>query len=58
MRFLTDRWGRDAFTQLHRENVGGTPQRFTQNLTQLTGMSLDEFDRELRKWLLAHGPVT
>ncbi len=58
MRFLTDRWGRDAFTRLHRENVGGTPQRFTQNLTRLTGMSLDEFDRELRKWLLAHGPVS
>jgi hypothetical protein len=52
MRFLVERWGQDSFTRLHQENVGGTPQRFTQNLARLTGMSLDQFDRELRKWLL------
>jgi hypothetical protein len=58
MRFLVERWGRDSFTRLHRENVGGTPQRFIQNLTRVTGMTLDQFDRELRTWLLAQGPVT
>lgn len=58
MRFLTENWGRDSFTQLHQANIGGTPQRFIDNLTRLTGLSLDAFDRELRRWLLAQGPVT
>lgn len=58
MRFLVERWGRDSFTLLHRENVGGTPQRFIQNMARITGMTLDQFDRELRAWLLAQAPVT
>jgi len=52
MRFLTERWGLDSFTRLHRENVGGTPRRFIENLARVTALTLDEFDQELRLWLL------
>jgi hypothetical protein len=58
MRFLTERWGLDSFTRLHQENVGGTPELFIENLTNVTGMNLDEFDRELRVWLLRQRAVT
>jgi hypothetical protein len=53
VRFLTSRWGRDAFTRLHQENVGGSPQRFLMAMSDVTGLTLDQFDQELRAYLLA-----
>jgi hypothetical protein len=53
MRYLVSEWGQDSFVRLHRENIGGTPERFIEALSRLTGKSLDGFDAELRRYLLA-----
>ena len=53
MRFLAARWGEDAFTRLHMENANGSANRFLDGMEQLTGFTLDDFDRELRGFLLA-----
>jgi hypothetical protein len=58
MRFLSERWGLDSFTRLHQENVGGSPATFIENLARATSMSLDEFERELRAWLLRQAAIT
>jgi len=52
MRFLTARWGADAYGHLHRENVDGNPERFLEAMRRLTGLTLDEFDEQLRAHLL------
>jgi len=53
MRLLASRWGIASFTQLHRENINGSPSQFLERLARLTGLSLDAFDAELRTYLLA-----
>jgi hypothetical protein len=58
MVMLTERWGRDSFTRLHMDNVGGSPEQFLAALTRLTGRTLDEFDGELRSYLLARPVAT
>lgn len=52
MRFLTTRWGLDAFTRLHVDSVDGGPDAFIAGMETLTGLSLDEFDRQLSAFLL------
>jgi hypothetical protein len=52
MRFLVAEWGQESFVRLHRENIGGTPERFIEALSRLTGKSLDGFDADLRRYLL------
>jgi hypothetical protein len=51
MRFLAERWGADRFAQLYMENIDGTPDQYLLQLSRLTEMTLDEFDRELNAWL-------
>jgi hypothetical protein len=53
MRFLASRWGQESFGRLHRENVGGSPERFLEAMQRLTGLTLDEFDGQLRTYLLS-----
>jgi hypothetical protein len=58
MRFLTARWGTESFTRLHRDNVDGDPERFLGAMARLTGLSLDDFDRELAAYLIAQTSTT
>ncbi|MGD9890884.1 MAG: hypothetical protein AB7R89_02245 [Dehalococcoidia bacterium] len=53
IRFLVAEWGLESFVRLHRENIGGTPERFIEAMSRLTGTSLDGFDAGLRRYLLA-----
>jgi hypothetical protein len=53
MRYLVAEWGQESFVRLHRENIGGTPERFIEAMSRLTGKSLDGFDAELRRFLLS-----
>lgn len=53
MRYLVAEWGQDSFVRLHKENAGGTPERFIEAMNRLTGKSLDGFDAELRRFLLS-----
>lgn len=55
MRYLAAEWGPDSFVRLYKENIGGTPERFLEAMNRLTGKSLDAFDAELRRYLLAEG---
>lgn len=51
MRFLVARWGEEAFLQLYMDNIDGTANQYLLNMTRVTNMTLDEFDRELNAWL-------
>jgi hypothetical protein len=50
-RFIADRWGVDAITQLHLDTIGGSAARFLENLKRITGLTLDDFDKALGDYL-------
>jgi hypothetical protein len=54
--YIAERWGADALSQLLRHNQNGDPATFTKALTSLTGMSLDELDSAVNRWLVAAAP--
>jgi hypothetical protein len=51
MRYLTHKWGLGAFAQLYQENGQGTADTYLFNMSRLTGLTLEEFDREMNEWL-------
>lgn len=50
-RYLEHRWGEGVYARLYLENAGGTPDLFLRNMSQLTGLTIDEFDRDMNEWL-------
>lgn len=54
--YLAERWGADALGQLVRRNQNGDPPIFEKALTALTGMTLDELDSAVDRWLVAAVP--
>lgn len=53
--YLAERWGAQALADL-LHYPGGDPAAFTRALTSVTGMSLDDFDRAVGRWLLSGVP--
>jgi hypothetical protein len=51
MRYLAQNWGSTAWIQLLQENAGGSPDRYLFNFSRLTGLTVDEFDRDMNEWL-------
>jgi hypothetical protein len=54
--YIAERWGPDAPSDLLRRNRGGDPAAFIRELTAMTGMSLDDLDRAVGRWLLSAAP--
>ena len=50
-RYLAERWGSDAWIQLMWDNVHGSPNNYLLNMSRLTSMTVDEFDRDMNEWL-------
>jgi hypothetical protein len=54
--YLAERWGAGVAGELLRRNRNGDTATFTRALTELTGMSLDDLDRAVSRWLLSATP--
>jgi hypothetical protein len=51
MRYLADRWGANAWIDLMWQNVDGNANNYLFNFSRLTGLTVDEFDRDMNEWL-------
>jgi hypothetical protein len=51
--YLAERWGADVIVDLLHSAVDGDPAAFDGTLTALTGLSVDDLDRAVGRWLIA-----
>ena len=50
-RYMSEKWGESAWIQLYYDNVNGSPNNYLFNMSRMTTLTIDEFDRDLNDWL-------